>query len=266
MDGSIAIAEAYIRIEDAVPTSQALERRAARLEEYARSVGLDVFGPGLTFEIEVEPGSIIERCKAFAPIVAVVAGVFTISSTTVAMLDRDYGPDGQIRKTITQLHEASKSFSDKIIARVVPGHHETPPDDNDDDTDRSAVRTRRYTLTLGKLKRALDAAHDLGTDPKSKKHLLEFQRRLALLLADCDDDEERAQLINILQEDELVRMALVQGFGSDYVTLAESPPEASDFVVRTYGSAEPGHPTGRKRLTAAERRALPKPVVRRFST
>lgn len=55
MDGSFAIAETYIRIEDAVPTAETLERRAAQLEAYARAVGLEVFGHGLSLEVLVEP-------------------------------------------------------------------------------------------------------------------------------------------------------------------------------------------------------------------
>src|SRR5258707_3359777 len=59
---------------------------------------------------------------------------------------------------------------------------------------RSAVVTRRRTLTLGKLKRSLDAARELGEEPKSEDLLLEFQHRLSLLLADCDDESDRARL------------------------------------------------------------------------
>lgn len=259
MDGSFAIAETYIRIEDAVPTSATLERRAAQLEVYARSVGIEVFGHGLTFEVLVEPGSIIERCKVYLQIAAAIT---TIAAGTVALADRDYGPDSQIRKNVEELYQSSKAFSDRIVSRVV---HDRPAPPQQDHTDRSATTTRRYTLTLGKLKRALDAAQDLEDDPKSTKLLLEFQRRLSLLLADCDSEEERAQLIKVLEQDEPARTALVRGFGKSYTELAQSPPDASDYVLRYYGKGPASAPPERKRLTAAERRALPKPVVRRFS-
>lgn len=262
MDGSFAIAETYIRIEDAVPTPQTLDRRATQLEAYARSVGLEVFGHGLSFEVEVEPGSIIERCKVYAPIVAIAAGIVTMASQTVGLLDRDYSPDGQIRRNVDQLYQASKAFSDQIISKVVPDRPASP---QKDDTDRSAVKPRRYTLTLGKLKRALDVAQDLEVDPRSTKLLMEFQRRVSLLLADCDSEEERAQLIKVLEQDEPARTALVRGFGKSYAGLAQSPPDASHYVLRYYGKGPASAPPERKRLTAAERRALPKPVVRRFS-
>lgn len=260
MDGSFAIAETYIRIEDAVPTSETLEGRAAQLEAYARSVGLEVFGHGLTFEVLVEPGSIIERCRVYLQIAAAIT---TIAAGAVALADRDYGPGGQVRTNVDQLYQASRAFSDQIVSRVVPDRPSVPP--HEGDTDRSAATTRRYTLTLGKLKRALDAAKDLEANPRSKELLREFQRRISLLLADCDSEEERTQFINVLQQDEPSRMALVQGFGKEYASLAQSPPDASHYILRLYGETAPSAPAGRKRLTAAERRALPKPVVRRFS-
>lgn len=259
MDGSFAIAETYIRIEDALPTSATLERRAAQLEMYARSVGIEVFGHGLTFEVLVEPGSIIERCKVYLQIAAAIG---TIAATTVTVLDRDYSPDGNIRRNVEELYQSSKAFSDRIVSRVV---HDHPAPPHEDHTDRSAVTTRRYTLTLGKLKRALDAAQDLEADPRSKELLLEFQRRLSLLLADCDSEEERAQLLNFLQQDEPSRTALVRGFGKSYAGLAQSPPDASHYVPLHHDKVASSPSAGRKRLTAAERRALPKPVVRRFS-
>lgn len=259
MDGSFALAETYIRIEGLTPTSETLERRAAQLEMYARSVGLEVFGHGLSLEVLVEPGSIIERCKVYLQIAAAIG---TIAATTVGVLDRDYSPGSQIRQNVDKLYQASQAFSDQIVSKVVPNRPASPHDEN---TDRSAVTTRRYTLTLGKLKRALDAAKDLEADQKSKNLLLEFQRRVSLLLADCDSHEERAELLNILEQDEPARMALMHGFGEGYARLAQSPPDSSHYVLRHYDKAAPSAPAGRKRLTAAERRALPKPVVRRFS-
>ncbi len=251
MDGPFAIAETYIRIEDAAPTSRTLERRAAQLEEYARSVGLEVFGHGFSLEVLVEPGSIIERCIVYVG----------LAGTIVTVLTADYGKG---RENVEALYQSSIAFSDKIIAKIVPDRHEGPNDD-DTDTHFSAVTTRRRTLTLGKLKRSLDAAKDLQADPKSKKLLIEFQRRLSLLLADCDSEEERTQFIGILEQDEASRKALMEGFGKNYASLAQYPPDASQYAPRQHDKTGSSPSAGRKRLTAAERRALPKAVVRRFS-
>lgn len=249
MAGSFAIAETYIRIDDGVPTQRTLERRAAQLEEYVRSVGVEVFGRGLIVEVLVEPGSIVERCKVYLEIGAAV----------IAILGTDYS---LVKKNVDELYQASKSFSEQIVQKVLPDHPASP---QHDESDRSAIVTRRNTLTLGKLKRTLDAAQELEYNPKSGDLLREFQHRLSLLLADCDDASERAQVMTVLEQDPPSHAALLLGFGKAYAKLVQSPPDSSLYVLRYYGkSAKPAAPH-RKRATAAEKRTLPKPVVRRFS-
>jgi hypothetical protein len=130
MSAPFAIAEAYVRADDADPTRQVLERLAVQLEKHTRGVALEVFGHGLTFEILAEPGSIIQRCKAFAgaPLVA------------LTLLGTDYS---LVEKNVDALYQASISFSDKIIAKVV---REMPTTKHQDGEDRSVTVRRASQL------------------------------------------------------------------------------------------------------------------------
>src|SRR5262245_5329137 len=103
MDGWLAIAETYIRIDDEdIPTPQMLEQSAVQLEHYAHAAALDHFDSGVTIEVLVEPGSIVQRCK-------VLAGPTMLALT---ILSTDYS---MVAKNVDTLYGAARTFSQDII-------------------------------------------------------------------------------------------------------------------------------------------------------